>query len=289
MERLSHVPDGFHYRKDVRSFLAGRSVPKVTKVSAHTLAGVLHRGKAVGKVVAAGRGCGLSRVLPGLGRCAAKGIISGIAYDRGGMLGKDKGGITLVSFNTGGGVTGSLGTHNYRIAVCPTRASTRRVLKTGPSNVVLDGKPKSPGRYATVVRRLGGLCTDSMPVFTVYLNRRLVTLTGKTSARGVGCKRHNKGRPIGSLSANHICVSSRGRKCIMSASALSPGITGPTFIGIGSKAGRNLRCIKGGVFAIRFRPRTYPKPRSSSCLFSHFVRVVKKGRWYRRVGASGGC
>lgn len=289
MERLSHVPDGFHYRNAVRSFLRGGSVPKITNVSAHTLAGVLERGNAVGKVVAAGRGCGLSRVVPGLGTCAANGIISGIAYARGGILGNRKGEITLVSFNTGGGVTGSLGRENYRIAVCPTRAATRRVLNSGPSKVVLSGKPKSPGRYMSVVGRVGGLCSDGIPVFTVYLKRRLVTLTANTSARGVGCKRENKGRPIGSLTANHICVSSRGRKCIISASGLSPGITRPTFVGIGSNAGRKLGCIGGGVFAIRFRPRTYPKPRSSTCLFSHFVGVVKNGRWYRRVVVLGGC
>lgn len=205
-------------------------------------------------------------------------------------------GIILVSFNTGRGVNERLIGENYGLAIIPTRAATSRVGTVGPSNMVLSGKPKSPSSGARVVTRLGGLYSFKVPAFNVYLNRRLLTLSRNTGARGLGCNRENTGRPTGRIRANEICVASRGRNCTIMDSDVPRG-NGMDFMGNGSGAYRNMGCAGVPTFSIRFRPRTYNNPRSATFLFSHFVRLVGGGEGWRsrvqvavrRGGECGGC
>lgn len=147
----------------------------------------------------------------------------------------------------------------------------------------MDGKPKSPASIPRTVRAVGRLVTRSgLPVFNVYLNRRLVSLTDNTAACGLGFNRHNTGRPIGSLRANGVDLADRGRNCTISRRDLDRASLLTARHTLGSNAGRNIGRGAGPIFSIRCRPRTTPKPRSTGCLFSRFMSVVgtirKKGR-----------
>lgn len=165
------------------------------------------------------------------------------------------------------------------MAIIPCSAATRRVVGVRPSKLFLSGKPKGPRSMAPIVGIIGRL-GNGLPVFKVYLNRRVVSLTLNTGAFGVGFNRENNGRPIVGLRANGVRVASRGRSCTISYSSLNKARLGVARGGLLSGATRNIRDVRGGVFSIRCRPRDTPNPRSDRCLFSGFVSLVTgRTRW----------
>lgn len=276
IRRLDSSPSGFEYASAVRGLLGRCGVPYVSNISAHTIMGGLHRDKAVHNMLASS--VNSERELVSIvGSFHRVSLINDIATGRAGMCNRRGANtrVTLVSFKAGQGVVGGLIGEGYVMAICPSFASTSRVVGASPSNVVLSGNPNSPSRYISVVGRVGGLCSCNVPAFTVYLNRRLVTLTGNNRAREVGCNRENTGRPIGFLGRSEACLSSRGRNCVMGNGKLPSG-TRVGYMGMGSGAIRKVICRKGPIFAIRFRPRTGTNPHSATFLFSEFLGVTTR-------------
>lgn len=71
------------------------------------------------------------------------------------------------------------------------------------------------------MRRVHGTVDlDSGPVFNVYVKGRLLSGTKNTAVCGLGCNRHDRGRPIHVVKARHYFVADRGRNCTMSGGAL---------------------------------------------------------------------
>lgn len=269
IERGDGSPGGFEYRVSLSACLGRGGIVKLRNVSAETLAGVLEGGKAVGNVVAL-RGTSLRSMGSGLRTFAGARTMEAMAEGRVRRVGNRNTGITIVSFKIGRGVLESFIGESYSVAMFPTAAGPRRVLKVGPSLVFLSGKPKSPRSLRSIVRGVGRLVKGG-PVMKVYLKRRLLTLALNKGASGLGFKRENKGRPIGSLRRGGVFVASRGRNCCMS--RVPRGVR-MARVGLGSGAMRKVERGRLPVCDIRCRPRTYPKPGSGSCVFSGFLRLM---------------
>lgn len=86
----------------------------------------------------------------------------------------------------------------------------------------MSGNPKSPSAYSTTMRGVHGTVRGPrLPVFKVYVKGRLLSGTNNTGVCGLGCNRHDRGRPMHVINARHYFVADRGRNCTISGGALN--------------------------------------------------------------------
>lgn len=177
-----------------------------------------------------------------------------------------------MSFNIGHGVLQQLTDCNYQMIIIPTGDDPRLVVNCGPSNVFLSGNPNSPTTIDCTPRLIRTLLNCRLPAFNVYVKRRVLKLSLKTSAFGLGFNRQKLGRPY--KLSHRMRVADRGRNFTLTTSSVPSRSMTVARFGLGSHAITNLTRGALPVFSIRCRPRTDPNPRSTSCLFSGFIRAV---------------